>query len=650
MVGATSLPALRLRPDASDTWDQKICPDKRHRISEIEHVARSMQGFMDTLTSEYSRTTAPKMFLERVALHPDKVAMRYKYLGVWRDVTWGEYLERVRWVALGLIALGVDPGDRVAVIGENRPEWLFADLGIMSAAAVTVGIYTTSSAKQCEYVAAHSAAKIYIAEDEEQLDKALVFRDKTPDLKKIIVVDPKGLRGFSDPMVMTFQELLDLGRDMHQRESERFEEMVEAIRPDDLALIIYTSGTTGPPKGAMLSHENICWTTLSIGEATPMYPSDELLSFLPLSHIAERMFTVFLPLRYGYTVNFTESPDTVTANFREVSPTVIFAVPRIWEKYHSSIRIRMANATWFKRIAYTVAERIGRKYSEGCLGGKVPLVLRSLHFLADVLVFYKLRERLGFERVRLAVSGAAPISPSVLRYYHGIGVPLRQVYGQTEGSGPTCIHQGDVVEPENVGPPLPGVEVRIGDDGEILVRGGNVFMGYYRNPEATAETVLDGWLLSGDVGELDERGYLKITDRKKDLIITAGGKNISPQNIENQLKFSPYINDAIVIGDRLKFLSTLVVLDEENVMQYAQDHKIPFTTYESLTQAPEIIELIDREVQEVNKNLARVETVKKFTIVPKKLYEEDGEVTPTMKVKRKYINEKFGDLIKAMYR
>ena len=273
-----------------------------------------------------------------------------------------------------------------------------------------------------------------------------------------------------------------------------------------------------------------------------------------------------------------------------------------------------------------------------------------MRFFADVLVFYKLRERLGFDRVRLAISGAAPISPDVLRYFHGIGVSLREVYGQTEGSGPTCMHQGENIELENVGPPLPGVEVRIADDGEILVKGDNVFVGYYSGPEATAETLSDGWLHSGDVGVLDERGYLKITDRKKDLIITAGGKNIAPQNIENQLKFSPYINDAIVVGDRLKFLAALIVIDEENVVQFAQDHKIPFTTYESLTKCREIIDLIDGEVQEVNKTLSHVETVKKFTIVPKKLYEEDGEVTPTMKVKRRYINEKFGDLIRAMYK
>lgn len=596
-------------------------------------------------------STVPRMFMERAALNPDKVALRYKYLGIWRDITWAEYREKVRLTCLGLVSLGVTEGDRVAVIGENRPEWLYSDLATMSAGAVTVGIYTTSAAQQCEYVVGHSAAKIFIAEDEEQLDKALSFRDRTPDLTRIVVMDPKGLRDFSDPMMMTFDELLDLGRELDRKDPRLFDAMVEKTRPEDMALIIYTSGTTGPPKGAMLSHRNVTWTTWSIGDAVPLAPTDELLSFLPLSHIAERMFSVFLPIRFGYTVSFTESPDTVMDNFREISPTVIFAVPRIWEKYYSGIRIRVANATWFKKVTYAAAETVTSRYGRVRFEkGSVPVWLRLARVLASALVFYKLRERLGFDRVRLAISGAAPISPDVLRYFHGIGVPLREVYGQTEGSGPTCIHQGDDIELGNVGPPLPGVEVRIADDGEILVKGGNVFMGYFRSPEDTAETLTDGWLHSGDVGLLDERNYLKITDRKKDLIITAGGKNIAPQNIENQLKFSPYINDAIVIGDRLKFIAALIVLDEENVIQYAQDNKIPFTTYESLTKCPEIVELIDLEVQEVNKTLSHVETVKKFTIVPKKLYEEDGEVTPTMKVKRKYINEKFGDLIKAMYK
>lgn len=595
--------------------------------------------------------TVPRMFVQRATQDKDRVGLRYKYLGIWRDITWGEYLSNVRRCCLGLVSLGLVSGDKVAVIGENRAEWLYSDMAAMAAKAVTVGIYTTSSATQCEYVTVHSEAKFFIAEDEEQMDKALFFRDRAPSLKKIIVMDPKGLTKFSDPMVCTFEELLELGDQLDKKDPGLFDRLVESVNPEDMALIIYTSGTTGPPKGAMLSHANIVWTTWSIGEALKIYPDDQLVSFLPLSHIAERMFSVFLPIRFGYTINFTESPDTVMANFREVSPTVIFAVPRIWEKYYSSIRIKMANATWFKRVSYATAEKVSLLYGRKRFSGnRIPLYLRALRGFFNAVVLYKLRERLGFERVRLAVSGAAPISPDVLRYFHGIGVPLREVYGQTEGSGPTCIHQGDQIELGNVGPALPGVEVRIDEDGEILFKGGNVFMGYFKNPEATAETITDGWLRSGDVGVLDQKGFLKITDRKKDLIITAGGKNIAPQNIENQLKFSPYINDAIVIGDRLKFVSALIVIDEENVVQFAQDGKIPFTTYESLTKAPEIVELIDREIQEVNKTLSHVETIKKFTIVPKKLYEEDGEVTPTMKVKRKHINENFADLIKAMYK
>lgn len=608
-----------------------------------------LKSEIDEMTKDI--TTIPQMFVKRASMAPDKVALRYKYLGIWRDVSWDEYLRNARLTCLGLISLGLRKGDRVSVIGENRPEWLYSDLGTMCAGGVTVGIYTTSSAEQCEYVVGHSQSRIFIAEDEEQLDKALFFRERTPDLERIVVMDPKGLRHFSDPMVMTFDELLELGRQEDSKHPNLFAESLERTDPHEMALIIYTSGTTGPPKGAMLSHANVNWTSWSIGEALEIYESDELLSFLPLSHIAERMFSVFLPLRFGYTVSFTESPDTVMANFREISPTVVFAVPRIWEKYYSGVRIRVANATWFKKVAYGLAVKISNEYAGRRFSGqRVGLTLQFLRGLANILVLYKLRERLGFERVHLAVSGAAPISPDVIKYFHGIGIPLREVYGQTEGTGPTCIHQKDNIELGNVGPALPGVDVRIDEDGEILVKGGNVFMGYYRNPEATRETLTDGWLRSGDVGRLDERGHLKITDRKKDLIITAGGKNIAPQNIENQLKFSPYINDAIVIGDRLKFLSALIVLDEENVVQYAQDHKIPFTTYESLTKAPEIIELMDSEVQEVNKTLSHVETIKKFTIVPKKLYEEDGEVTPTMKVKRKYINEKFADLIKAMYK
>jgi long-chain acyl-CoA synthetase len=401
----------------------------------------------------------------------------------------------------------------------------------------------------------------------------------------------------------------------------------------------------------MLTHGNLLYMSEAMVDANPMRTGDETLSYLPLCHIFEQLFTVMVNVRYGTVCNFIESPDTVMDNMKEVSPTVTCGVPRIWEKYASGIMIRMSDATWFKRMVFKACMGIGMKYAGLKLNFKpIPLYLKLAYLAAYGAVFRKLKERLGFDRVRVAYSGAAPISPDVLKFFNAIGLPLIEGYGQTEGTGVTTVSRKGRLKIGRVGQPLPGCEVKIAPDGEILVKGPGIFKGYFKNPEATAETLKDGWLHSGDVGELDEDGFLKITDRKKDLIITAGGKNIAPQNIENQLKFSPYINDAIVIGDRRKFIAALIAIDEENVIKYAQDNKIQFGTYSSLTQAPEIKQLIQKEVDRVNKTLAQVEQVKKFTIIPKKLYEEDGEVTPTMKVKRKFINETYKDIIEKMYR
>lgn len=594
--------------------------------------------------------TIPVLLMNRSRELGSRTAMRVKEFGLWRDISWDQYGNKARLTAMGLVALGLEPGDTVAVIGENRPEWLYADIGTMAAGGVTVGIYTTSSAEECGYILQHSGAKIYVVEDEEQLDKALKVRDECPNLKKIVVMDTEGLRNFHDEMVLDFDGLLNLGEEHDRDNPHLFEERMAIRQPDDLALLIYTSGTTGPPKGAMLNHVNIIWTLRSLAQAIPVLDTDELVSFLPLSHIAERLFSVYLPLQFKYTINFIENTDTVNDNIVEISPTVLFTVPRIWEKYSSIIFIKMKDTTWFKRFCFGIALKIGRSYAEARLshegvGSALKLAFRLAHFA----VFKKLKERIGFERVRLAISGAAPISPEVLKFYHAIGVPLRQVYGQTEGSGPTSVHQGELIEADNVGPPIPGVEVKIARDGEILVRGHNVFMGYFKSPEASAETLQDGWLYSGDVGELDNRGFLKITDRKKDLIITSGGKNIAPQYIENKLKFSAYINDAVIIGDNRKFVSALIFIDEDNVVKFAQENKIQFTTYTSLTKAKEIVQLISGEIDGINKSLARVEQIKRFTILPKKLLEEDGEVTPTMKIKRKFINETYSDLIEDMY-
>lgn len=594
-------------------------------------------------------TTAPRLFFQQAERLADRIAMRHKVLGLWAPVTWREYAGHVRRLANGLLALGLAKGDRVGLIGENRPEWLYADMAIQACGGITAAIYATNSAEQCQYVLAHAETRFFFVENEEQLDKFLQIEDQVPHVEHVIVMDTEGLRGFQHDKVMDLEQLARIGDDFARRHPGALDERIDTIEPDDVALLIYTSGTTGPPKGAMLTHLNVLWTADSLGRANPIRQDEETLSFLPLSHIAQRMVSLYLPIYWGFAVNFCENTDTVLQDMREISPTLVFAVPRIWEKLHSGIELQIDETDWFKRWAYRVAVNIGRRYATAALDERhVPSLLQALYFLARTVVLHPLTRRIGLDRARFVISGAAPISPDVLHYFHSLGVPIREVYGQTEGSGPTTIHQ-DRIKLGTVGKPLPGVEVRIADDGEILVRGHNVFKGYFNDPESTAQTLKEGWLMSGDVGELDDEGYLRITDRKKDLFITAGGKNIAPQYIENKLKFSPYINDAVVIGDGRRYITALIVIDEENVGNWAQNEKIPYTTYTDLTQNEKVRELIEAEVAKVNKTLANPEQVKRFAILPTRLHQEDGDVTPTLKVKRQAIMHRFADLVAALY-
>jgi len=595
--------------------------------------------------------TAPLMFKTTVQKYGDRTAMRKKEYGLWRDISWNQYYEDASFVGAALISMGLERGDCVSIIGDNCPEWVIIDMGVQCAGATAVGVYSTNAWPQVEYVIGNSDSKFFFVENEEQLDKWFQFRDNVPHLKKVIVWDLEGLRHFEDEMVMTYDELLEMGRSVLDEDSVPFESRMEQVSPEDVSMLIYTSGTTGPPKGAMLTHRNLMWMGQAITTENPMNDTDEVLSFLPLCHVFEQLFSVMGHITHGYTVNFIENLETVTDNMIEVSPTVGYAVPRIWEKYLSAVYIRMSDATWFKKMVFGLALKTGKKRASLMMDFKpVPGSLEFLYNLAHFTVFRKLKERMGFDRMRIAYSGAAPISPDVLHFFQSIGVNLVEGYGQTEGTGVTCVSRVGKVKFGTVGPPITGTEIKIAEDGEILVKSPSVFKGYYKNPESTAETIKDGWLYSGDVGEIDEDGYLKITDRKKDIIVTAGGKNITPQYIENKLKFSPYINDAVVIGDQRKFISALIMIDEDNVVKFAQDNKVQFSTYKDLTRSPEINKLIQKEVTEVNETLARVEQIKKFTILPKKLYEEDGEVTPTMKVKRSYVNKAFGDLIEAMYK
>ncbi|MDP2854785.1 MAG: long-chain fatty acid--CoA ligase [Smithellaceae bacterium] len=595
--------------------------------------------------------TLPKALLNIAGKQPNRIAMRKKDYGIWRDVTWAQYLENVKHVALGLNALGVKYGDRVSIIGENRPEWLYSAIGAVCAGGAWVGIYTTNPVVECQYVVEHSDAVVYICEDEEQLDKALAFKDKTPLLKKLIVWEMEGLKHFKDPMFMSFDELLEMGREADRKNPDLFKQLTELAKPEDVAGIIYTSGTTGPPKGAMLAHEGYLWIAEAANKVMQGTVNDETISFLPLNHVYEQIYDIMFHLYQGHIVNFTENTDTVMADMCDVSPTLFHAVPRIWEKYYSAIVLKMADATWLKRTLYNIAIKVGKKYNDRALTGKkTPMYLALAYHILYFVVFRKLKKRLGFDRVRLGASGAAPISPDVLKFFQSIGIPIREGYGMTETTGITHMSSEKEYKVGTVGKALPGTEVKIAEDGEILVKHKGIFKGYYKDEELTKEVLIDGWMHTGDVGVIDEEGYLKLTDRKKDLIITAGGKNIAPQYLENLLKFSPYINDSVVIGDKRKYLTAIIVVDEENITKYAQDNKVQFTTFATMTKAPEIIELIQQEVDKVNKQVARVENIRKFAILDKKLYTEDGEVTPTMKVKRKSINAQFGDLIESMYK
>ncbi len=594
--------------------------------------------------------TVPEVFERTVAKNYSKVALRTKALGIWHDITWAEYHDRAKKVGCALLSFGFEKGEAACIIGDNCIEWVMADLGIQCVGGVSVGVYATNAWPQVEYVVNHCDARFLFVENEEQLDKWLMFKENAPLLKKVIVFDTKGLRSFKDPMVMTFDEFIEKGKAAEVTHPSAFDQRKQNITPDDLSVLIYTSGTTGPPKGAMLTHKNVTWMAGAVEGTVKIQEQDNVLSFLPLCHIFERLFTVFIHIKFGYIVNFVEKPDTVMQNMKEVSPTIGYAVPRIWEKYYSSIMIKMADATWFKRVAFGLAIKAGKKRSDLIMNERpVGLFQRAAYFLAWFLVFRKLKERLGFDNIRVAISGAAPISKEVLHFFQSIGMNLIEGYGQTEGTGVTTLSPENGARPGTVGRALEGVKMKIAEDGEILIHSPGVFKGYYKSDAATAATMLEGWLCTGDVGEMDTDGFLKITDRKKDIIVTAGGKNITPQYIENKLKASVYINDAVVIGDRRKYLACLIMIDEDNVMKFAQDHKIQFSTYKDLTRDAEVIALIDGEVKKVNETLSRVENIRKFTLIPKRLYEEDGEVTPTMKIKRKKVHEAYADLIEAMY-
>ena len=584
--------------------------------------------------------------LEHSQMRPNDVAIRHKKFGIWQEFSWGQYFEIVKSVAFGFYELGVREGDKVAIHSENRPEWVFADLGAQTLGSVAVGIYPTSPASEVEYLLNHSEASVLVVEDEEQLDKALEAWDRLEKLKKIVVIDPRGIKTIDDPRIITFEELISLGE---SDDGKSFEKMIQTISASETAIIVYTSGTTGPPKGAMITHQNLRFAALTWGLVYDFRKNDEVLSYLPLCHVAERVISVANGVYHGYVVNFGEDTNSFMEDLREVQPTFFLGVPRVWEKMLAAIQIRSNDATWLKHALFNFWIKQGGFILKRRLKNKSTFIDSIWFGIGWLFVFRSLKKRVGMMRVREALSGAAPIAPQVLEFLMSVGVPVREGFGMTENTAVATIVPVDELRLGSVGKPLPNSEVRIAEDGEILTRSEATFNGYFKNPEATKETIIDDWLHTGDIGHIDELGHLWITDRKKDIIITAGGKNLSPSEIENRIKVSPYIREAMVIGDKRKYLTALIGIESDTVGDWATREGIPYTTYEDLSSKDEVNELVSSVINEANKDFAQVETIKYFKLLPIELDHEDGQLTATQKVKRATLTEQFADLIESMY-
>ena len=598
--------------------------------------------------------TLAQMFWLRVKEQGDKVMMRQKDLGIWKAYSWTEVGQIVSEIGAGLVSLGFEPGEVVSVLANTCREWVWADLAAQSVGGVVSGVYPTDAASQLQYLADDSNSVYLIVEDEEQHDKFLEVRDQLSSLRKDIVFNMDGLAQFSDPQVISLQVLRELGRAELARQPQLISQRLLARGAQDLAVLVYTSGTTGKPKGAMMRNANLCATLSGVngGLFQGLPGKEERVAFLPLCHIAERLIGEYVPIFRASVVNFVEKPETVFENVREVRPHVFFAVPRVWEKMYSTVMITLKEASASQRAAYGWAIGVGNQVAALQVQGQRPHTWLALQYqLARGLVLNNVRRALGLDRVHLALTGAAPISPELIRWYLALGIPLREGWGMTETTGGGTITPADGLRPGSIGLPGPGVEMRIAPvTHEILMRGANCFAGYLNLPEKTAEAIdAEGWLHTGDVGRVDDDGYFYITDRMKDIIITAGGKNITPSEWENQLKFSPYVTDAVVIGDKRAYLSCLVMLDEDNVAQWAQDRDVPFSDFKSLCRAPEVMALIDEQINAVNKSFARVEQIKQFRLIEQRLTAEDEELTPTMKLKRSLVNSKYKALIDGMY-
>lgn len=595
--------------------------------------------------------TIPKLFLDQTRHYGrEKVAMREKEFGIWRPITWHDYYERVKYIALGMVKLGLEPGDKVSMIGDNRPEGLWGEMGALCAGGVGVWLFQDSLMEEVKYIINHSDTTFLVGEGQEEVDKAIAIIDDCPRLKKVIWDDPKGMRNYDQDYLISLQEVMELGRQLDAEQPDLFEKLATQGHGDDVALLFYTSGTTSLPKGVLLSH----WNMLSMGKnlmaVDPRYDTDDYVSYLPFAWIGEQMMSISCGLQRGYTLNFPEEPETAQENIREIGPHVMFAPPRMYEQMTRTVQVKYLDSGWIKRKCYEMAAKIGYHNANLKFNKKpIPLHWRALGWLAEIGVHKKLKDHLGLSRVCHAYTGGAAMGPDHFRFFHAMGVNLKQIYGQTEIGGISIVHRDGDIKFDTVGLPIPETEVKITEEGEIMAKSPSVFLGYYKNPEATEETLQDGWLASGDRGFIDDDGHLVVFDRSKDVMTLSDGRPFSPQYLETRLKFSPYIRDSWVIGDQRPYVTAVICIDYSVVGNWADEKKLTYTSYTELSQKTEVYDLVEQQVAQSNKDLPEPARIAKFINLYKEFDADDDELTRTRKLRRAFVSERYKDILDALY-
>ncbi len=594
--------------------------------------------------------TLPQWLFYHAHHTPDRIALRERNYGIWQPLLWREYADHVRAFCCGLVSLGLQPQETIAIIGDNRPEWVIAELAAQAAGAKSVGIYQDSVVKEIVYILTHADVSFIVVEDQEQVDKILELWPEIQGVRRVIYYDPKGLRNYTEEYLMPFTQVEELGRAYDQEHPGWFEARLAQGKASDLAILSTTSGTTANPKLAMLTHNNLLSMGRNLMQVDPLEPGDEFVSFLPLAWIGEQMMSLACGLQVGFTINFPEEPETVQADIREIGPQAMFSPPRIWENLVSQVQVKMEDSSRLKRRVYTWAMGVGYEMADTRFRKETPpLGLRLRYLLADWTVFQEIKDHLGLRRLKRAYTGGAALGPDIFRFFHALGVNLKQIYGQTEISGIAVVHRDGDVKFQTVGTPIPETEIRIDDSGEILMRSPAVMQGYYGNPEATRAALEGGWLHSGDAGYFDDDGHLIVIDRASDVMTLHDGTKFSPQFIENKLKFSPYIKESVVFGGDWPFVSAIINIDFANVGKWAENHQLAYTTYTDLAQKPEVYDLVREHVRRANADLPPAARIRRFLLLHKELDADDAELTRTRKVRRRLVAQRYDEIISALY-